>query len=61
MISFNATCPNGHTGMQSFYRDRLSELVGFDRMRLWCAKCDAQWEIADEELEGLRRLVRIRE
>jgi hypothetical protein len=61
MISFNATCPNGHTGTHSFYRDRLSELVGLDRVQLWCARCDTQWEATSEELQALRRLLRIQE
>jgi len=61
MIRFNATCPNGHTGSQTFYRDHLRELLAHDRLRLWCAKCDTDWEATNEELEALRRLLKIRE
>ena len=61
MISFNATCPNGHTEMQRYYKDRLRELVDRDGLRLWCTKCDAEWDLAHEELEGVRRLLRFHE
>lgn len=61
MIRFNATCPNGHTGVQTYYKDHLHQLVDRDRLRLWCTRCDVEWDVTDEEMEALRRLLRIRE
>ncbi len=61
MITFNATCPNGHTGPQRFYKERLSALVDGNGLRLWCTKCDAQWQASGDDLDQLRRILRIQE
>jgi hypothetical protein len=61
MIRFNATCPNGHVGVQTFYQDHLRDRVEQDRLQLYCAKCDTQWDATKEQMEALRRLLKIRE
>ncbi|HSN21374.1 MAG TPA: hypothetical protein VLS49_11890 [Usitatibacter sp.] len=59
MITFHSTCPNGHTGSHSFYKERLGELLDSGELRLWCVKCDTQWDVPSDEREGLRRLMRL--
>ncbi|HUI98623.1 MAG TPA: hypothetical protein VLY46_00225 [Usitatibacter sp.] len=59
MVTFNATCPNGHTRQHLFYKDRLKELVDERRLMLWCMECDEQWHVSSDELDGLRRLLRL--
>ncbi len=61
MITFFATCPNGHERAQGFYKDRLGELLQAGSLRLWCMKCDTHWNASDTELETLRRLLRVSE
>lgn len=61
MVNFRALCPNGHATQHWYYRDRLEQLVGLNQVTLWCIKCDTQWYATKEELDAMRRLVRIRE
>ena len=61
MISFNATCPNRHMGLQTYYKDRLRELLDLGNLWLWCARCDSQWQPANDELDAIRRLLQLQD